>query len=196
MFEADGDPPDIDTGSDQGTDDSPPDIDAGGGDNTGGDMPPDLSMDDVGSDDGGFDDQSFGDDGGFGDEGGEDQNSEDTPDEENPDNLNLSEKISAIMNNQLYQRYLSMLNSIGISISQLTDNGDVLFSLMKDGYTDLLNRFKKLNENVRLWMKNNFVNMDYSKNLLFFNMCINLLNLLNKRFQEKMKKGVKEYSAE
>lgn len=197
MFEADDAPPDIDLGSDQADDSPPPDISDDSSNEQGSDdMPPDLNMDDTGGD---FDDTSFGDEGmddaGFGeDESGEGDDSNNQ--EDNPDNMNLPEKVSAIMNNQLYQRYLSMLNSVGTQISQMTDNGDVLFSLMKDGYSELLNKFKKLDENIKLWMKNNFINSDYSKNLLFFNMCLNLQSLLNKSFNKKIKKGVKEYTSE
>lgn len=197
MFEADDAPPDINLGSDQGDDSPPPDIgDDLSNEQGSDDMPPDLNMDDTGGD---FDDTSFGDEGmddaGFGeDESGEGDDSNNQ--EDNPDNMNLPEKVSAIMNNQLYQRYLSMLNSVGTQISQMTDNGDVLFSLMKDGYSELLNKFKKLDENIKLWMKNNFINSDYSKNLLFFNMCLNLQSLLNESFNKKIKKGVKEYTSE
>lgn len=197
MFEADDAPPDINLGSDQADDSPPPDISDDSSNEQGSDdMPPDLNMNDTSGD---FDDTSFGDEGmddaGFGEDesGGEDASNNQ---EDNPDNMNLPEKVSAIMNNQLYQRYLSMLNSVGTQISQMTDNGDVLFSLMKDGYSELLNKFKKLDENIKLWMKNNFINSDYSKNLLFFNMCLNLQSLLNESFNKKIKKGVKEYTSE
>lgn len=192
MFEADGDPPEIDSGTEEASvdDNGPPDID---NDMGGEDGPPDLDAD-MGDMDPGFDDGSFDDGGGGFEDDGSDQG--ESEDDQNPENLNLPEKISAIMNNQLYQRYLSMLNSVGTQITQMTDNSDVLLSLMKDDYSDVLNVLKKLNENIRLWMKNNFIHEDYSKNLLFFNMCLNLLNLLNTSLDKKIKKGLRERTAE
>lgn len=175
IFEEDNsDPPEIeDPGEDSEIGDSgPPDI-------VDDNPPPDMSMDDMGDDE--FGDSEFGDE----------EQSEENP-EDNLNNLELDEKISAIMNNKLYQRYLSMINSIGSHISQITDNNDIMFSLLGDGYDELLDKFKKLDENIKLWMKNNFINENYSKNLLFFNMCLNLLNLLNDSLEDKIKKAIKD----
>lgn len=196
MFEAPGDPPDIPTEG-AGPPDSPPDIsesdnappdmadDGGappdmGGDDSGGDMgnePPDMGGDDFLGD--GEDDQ------GFGDEAPEEG------DGENQDHpLEFDEKISAIMNMNLYQRFLSLLNNIGGQLSLIKDNSDMLYTLSNDSL-DVIGSLKKLDENVRLYLTNYFLNENYSKNLLFFNKCLNLLKLLNTVFEKNVQKGIK-----
>lgn len=187
LFEAPGDdPPDAqmaDTGPPEMPDDaadaaSPPDMPDLGGDETGGGDdggPPDLGGD---NDFGGFGGEEDGaaDDGG---EGGEDPNS-----------LELDEKISAIMNMQLYQRYLSLLNTITGQLTTVKNNSDVLYSISPDSL-DIIEQLKKLDENVRLYIKNSFLHENYSKNLLFFNKCLNLLQLLNVEFDKVIQKGIK-----
>lgn len=192
LFEAPGDdPPPDDTSAAPDVDSSPSDIPADD------DAPPDiggdddLGSDDVGGDDeappdlGGEDDAGFGeDDSGYGDKvgGEEDQN--------NPQNLELDEKISAIMNMNLYQRYLALLNNISNQIVMIKDNNDILYILSADSL-DIESSLKKLDENIHLYLKNNFMNENYSKNLLFFNKCLNLLKLLNDTFNSKIQKGIK-----
>jgi len=114
--------------------------------------------------------------------------------EENPDdklkNLGLDEKISAIMNMNLYQRYLSLLNTIGGQLTMIKNNSDILHTLSADSL-DIVESLKKLDENIRLYLKNSFLNENYSKNLLFFNKCLNLLKLLNDVFDSNVKKGIK-----
>lgn len=184
LFEAPGDdvPPDMV--------DAPPDVPEGAEN----DGPPDIPTDDVGGDDGmGLDDgppdmpDEFG-----GDEFGTDDMSADGS--ENPDdqlqNLGLDEKISAIMNMNLYQRYLSLLNTIGGQLTMLKNNSDILHSLSADS-TEIIESLKKLDENIRLYLKNSFLNENYSKNLLFFNKCLNLLKLLNDVFDSNVKKGIR-----
>ena len=51
---------------------------------------------------------------------------------------------------------------------------------------------QQLDENIRLYLKDIFLNENYSKNLLFFNKCLNLLNILNKIFSQKIRKGIKD----
>jgi len=184
LFEAPGDDP-----PDTGGDDGPPDVPDNAGDAPG---PPDLP--DVGGDDSGADDSppdlggddGFGDDTGFGDndsgEGGEGENNQD---------LGLDEKVSAVMNRKLYQRFLALLNTIGGQLSMLKANGDILFTLSPDAL-DIVGYLKKLDENIRLYLKNTFINENYSGNLLFFNKCLNLLRLLNDVFDGSIKKGIKE----
>ena len=46
----------------------------------------------------------------------------------------------------------------------------------------------KLSENVEEYMSNYFMNENYSKNLLFFNKCINLYNLLQQNFDKEIKR--------
>lgn len=153
--------PDID-----GFDDSAPD---GGGDNSA----PDID---------GFDDNM---DDGFGDE-----NSDDDNNGQPKEDLHLDDKVSAIMNMNLYQRYLSLLTSLKEQISSIKDNYDILRTLSPDAL-DIVDSLKKLEENINLYIKNNFVHENYSKNLLFFNKCLNLLKLLNDIFEKNVTKGIK-----
>lgn len=158
----------------------PPDIPDDAGDVSdepaAGDGPPDMQ------------DDGFGDDTGYDDTGGgEEEGSEGG--EENSNNLGLDEKISAIMNMNLYQRFLSLLNTIAGQLTMLKNNSDVLFSLSTDSL-DTIDQLKKLDENIRLYLKNSFLNENYSKNLLFFNKCLNLLKLLNDVFDKNVKKGI------
>lgn len=166
--EADTGPPDL--GSEEvPTDESPPDmdgLDADMGGDFGGDSPPDIG--DFG--DGEFDD-------------GESQNPDDT--------MELDEKISAIMNQRLYQEFLSLLNTITTQISSVKENTDILRSISPDSL-DIVKGLKKLDENLHLYLKNNFMYADYSKNLLFFNECLNLLKLLNNIFDRDIHKGIKD----
>jgi len=190
LFEAPGDevPPDM-------VDQTPPDVPAGAENDA---APPDMDMppDDFGTDGG---DAGGADDGppDMPDEMGEDDFSGDMPEEgaeENPDdklkNLGLDEKISAIMNMNLYQRYLSLLNTIGGQLTMIKNNSDILHTLSADSL-DIVESLKKLDENIRLYLKNSFLNENYSKNLLFFNKCLNLLKLLNDVFDSNVKKGIK-----
>lgn len=192
LYEAPGDdPPDVapDMSSDAetppdmpeetpDTDDSPPDM----GDDFGGDMgddaPPDMGSDD----DGGFGDEG---DDGFGDNSGADDSGEN-----DSNNLELDEKISSIMNMNLYQRYLTLLNTIGSQLTMIKNNSDILFTLSSDSLS-IVEKLKKLDENIRLYLKNSFLHENYSKNLLFFNKCLNLLKLLNDIFDKDVRKGIK-----
>jgi len=179
IYEAPGDPP-PDIPAEEPTSDAPPDT--GGGD------PPDLpaaSGGDPGGDMSGSDPpelgEDFGDEEGFGDIGSE---------EEVPEDLGLDEKISAIMNQNLYQRFLSLLNSVGNQLSMIKNNNDVLFTISNDSL-DIVSSLKKLDENIRAYLANYFLNENYSKNLLFFNKCLNLLKLLNDIFGKNIQKGMK-----
>lgn len=172
----DNPPPDIPEGAEN---DEPPDLpaDDGMGSDTGDmDEPPDIPDD--------FSEDEFSDDGSI-DDGGT---------EENPDdklqNLGLDDKVSAIMNMNLYQRYLSLLNTIGGQLTMIKNNSDILYTLSSDSL-EVITSLKKLDENIRLYLKNYFINENYSKNLLFFNKCLNLLKLLNDVFDSDIKKGIK-----
>lgn len=103
--------------------------------------------------------------------------------------LGIDDKVSAIMNMNLYQRFISLLTSIGSQITSIKNNSDVLYTLSEDS-VDIVDSLKKLDENIRLYLKNTFINENYSKNLLFFNKCLNLLKLLNDVFDEKVRKGI------
>lgn len=176
LFEApDDDPPDIaETGPPDMPDvaaDEPSNSDTG---NIQGDDPPD----DMGGED-------FG-DGDFGDMDGNGDGTDNTnPNEE----LQLDDKVSAIMNRSLYQRFLSLLNSLTSQITMIKNNGDILYALSPNS-SDMLTSLNKLEENIRLYLKNTFIHEDYSKNRLFFDECINLLKLLNITFDKDIKKGI------
>lgn len=181
LFEAPGDdPPDTggdgppDIPEDAGDAPGPPDLPDPGGGDVGDDSPPDLA------DDGGFgDDTDFGADGSNASEDGQE-----------PD-PGLDEKVSAVLNQELYQRFLSLLNKISGQLAMLKTNGDVLFTLSPESL-DIVGSLKRLDENVRLYLKNTFLNENYSGNLLFFNKCLNLLKLLNDVFDRNVRKGIKE----
>lgn len=162
--------PDVPDEAPPADDESPPDmVDDDGGSE---EMPPDIS-DDAGGE---FDDSGFEDDPGDGSE-------------ETDKNLGLDEKISAIMNMNLYQRYLSLLNQIASQLSMMKNNTDILHTISPESI-DVIDSLKKLDENIRLYIKNTFLNENYSKNLLFFNKCLNLLKLLNDVFDTNIKKGL------
>lgn len=164
-------PPDLDSGTtpaNSGGDSGPPDL---GGDESG-DQPPDIEGGDFGDEEGGFDDPSL--------EDGSDPNQD----------LELDEKISAIMNMNLYQRYLALINTIGSQIAMIKNNSDMLYTLSSESL-DIVGALKKLDENIRLYTTNYFLNENYSRNLLFFNKCLNLLKLLNDIFDKNVQKGIK-----
>lgn len=158
------------------------------------DMPDDPPPDDTGADIGdqpmeGDDDappdlDGMGDPEDFGDPG------EEPPEEDQGSELELDEKISTIMNQNLYQRYLVLLNEIGTQLSGIKNNSDALYTLYPE-YSENIAELKKLEENVRLYIKNSFIKENYSKNLLFFNKCINLLKMLNDDFNKNIRKGMK-----
>ena len=142
------------------------------------DAPPDLNMGDMGMDGG----DGMGDPNADMSEGeGQDLNQL----------LNLPEKVSAIMNLKLHERFLNLLNTIGSQLQSIKNNADVLNALAKDSI-DIVNHLKRLDENVRLYLRNNFINENYSKNLLFFNKCLNLLKLLNDAFDRDIHKGIRD----
>ena len=107
----------------------------------------------------------------------------------NQENLELDEKISAIMNANLYQKYLSLLNAIGTQITTVKDKNDVLYTIASDS-SQILTSLRKLDENIRIYVTNRFMRENYSKNLLFFNKCINLYKLLNDAFITSLKNGI------
>lgn len=156
-------------------DTGPPDLDepTGGPD----DAPPDLDDNfDTGVDEGGFEEEP------------EQQDQGSSNNEINIDNL--SDKVSAILNEQLYQRFLTLLTTIGNQISLLKNNNDVLLVVTED-IGKISESYNKLRENIRVYLTNNFMHENYSKNLLFYNKCLNLMVLLNESFNAKVSKGLK-----
>ena len=165
---ADETPPDV------APDDSPPpDIDTDAGTETD-DTPPDIQDDDVPPDDMDI----------MGDDNTEEQSEEDKQHE-----MRLDAKVSTVMNVNLYQRYLTLLNTINGQLSMIKNNGDMIYALSKDT-SSTISALKKLDENVRMYMSNIFQEENYSKNLLFFNKCLNLLKLLNDSFDKSIRKGI------
>lgn len=190
MFEAPGDddptavPPDeaqLDTNTDPPTDmstdndgpadvsDEPPSADDSGGVD---DAPPDMG-------DGGFEDD-FSDDMVEDDSGGTETQQK------------LDDKLSAIMNVTLYQTFLSLIGDINEQITTIKNNTDMFYTLSNESL-DVVPDLKKLDENVRLYLKNTFIHERYEKNLLFFNKCMNLYKLLGDKFNTNISKGIKEY---
>jgi hypothetical protein len=178
MFEAPGDdestavPPDesqmdanIDPPSDM-SDTGPADVsdEPPSEDNVGGDdAPPDMG-------DGGFEDDSGG----------------------TEIQQKLDDKLSTIMNTRLYQTFLSFIGDINEQITTIKNNIDMFYTLSNESI-DVIPNLKKLDENVRLYLKNTFVYERYEKNLLFFNKCINLYKLLGDKFNVDVSKGIKEH---
>lgn len=184
LFEAPDDPPDIaeepvdDTGPPdmpEETTDPPdmPDVEE--------DPPPPTDTGDADLNDN-FDDGST--DDGDGNDNKDSNGSEKEPKE-------LDEKISAIMNAELYPQFLTMLNAINSQISLIKNNNDTLYLLAPDSLVGTLASLKRLDENVRIYLNNIFNRENYSKNLLFFNMCKNLLKVLSNNFGQKVRKGAK-----
>ena len=166
------DPPDT-------TDDGAPDMnDFDDSDNSDdGDSPPDI---------GGFDDTDNNGDDNF----GMDDFDDNSDNSNNSQDLHLDDKVSAIMNMNLYQRYLSLLTTIKTQLTMIRDNNDILRTLSPDSL-NIVDSLKKLEENINLYIKNNFTHENYSKNLLFFNKCLNLLKLLNDVFDKDINSGIK-----
>ena len=153
----------------------PPDMpNADEGDALAGEVaPPDMqddapAEDDFGSDFGSDDDQ----------QNDQDQN-----------NLGIDEKISNILNKLLYDKFLTLLNQIGSQISNIKNNNEILHSLVPN-LGEISEEFKRLDESIRLYINNSFIYENSSKNLLFFNQCLNALKLLNERFSHEINKGI------
>lgn len=186
LFEAPGDdpPPDVAPPDQPEETSDPPDMPADISDD-----PPDMGGDPGEMPDDGPPDMPGDDFGGDSDPDGMDMDGSD-PSEQNAADLGLDEKISSIMNMNLYQRFLSLLNTISSQLTMLKNNGDVLYTLSENSL-GTIKSLEKLEENIRLYLKNYFLNENYSKNLLFFNKCLNLLKLLTDVFDENIKKGIK-----
>lgn len=162
FFEApEDDPPDM---TPPAMDDAPPDM--GGAD----DPPPDIDPGDMDMDAG---------DGGFG--------YEDDAEDGDVENLNFDDKISIIMNQRLYERFIKLHMTLKNQLKIFNKNMD-LIDAISDKNDSILTSLTKLNENVEEYMSEYFMNENYSKNLLFFNKCINLYNLLQKTFDKEIKR--------
>lgn len=126
---------------------------------------------------------------GGGDEQSYDNYEQDENSDENNDNeLDFGEKISNILNAKLYQRYLTLLNHIENQLIIIKNNADVFGILLKSS-PEIIDVFKKLEENIRIYISDYFEKENYSKNLLFFNKCINLYKACNEILNKNMKKN-------
>ena len=162
--------------ADPPADDAPPDIPDDVGTESDNDAPPDMPDEDPSDD-------------GLGDTGFDDGQQQE---EEDPNKtMKLDAKVSTVMNVNLYQWYLTLLNTINTQLSMIKNNGDMIYTL-SDQTSSIIASLKKLDENVRLYMSNIFLEENYSRNLLFFNKCLNLLKLLNDSFDASIQKGIKD----
>ena len=162
--------------ADPPADDTPPDIPDDAGTESDNDAPPDMPDEDPSDE-------------GLGDTGFDDGQQQE---EEDPNKtMKLDAKVSTVMNVNLYQRYLTLLNTINTQLSMIKNNGDMIYTL-SDQTSSIIASLKKLDENVRLYMSNIFLEENYSRNLLFFNKCLNLLKLLNDSFDASIQKGIKD----
>ena len=157
----------------------PPAIDGTTGDDNAGDFSadPDTGGDPPDMDDFNTDDMDMG--------------TEDDATEEDNAPTGLDDKVSAIMNQTLYKRYLSLLTQIASQQTSIKNNSDILYTISADvaGIVKSLNR---LEDNVRSYLKNTFADENYSRNLLFFNKAINLFKLIDDSFDAMIRKGMKE----
>lgn len=187
LFEAPGDETPPDVAAAQGNPPDMPDDNAPTEDMT---EPPDMGGDDASADDGPpdmGDDQDMG----FGDEDQAEDDGTLEGDIDQDQNLGLDDKVSAIMNAGLYQRYLTLISNIASQQQMIKNNMDIIYSVSPDSL-DIVKSLNTLDENIRLYLKNYFQTENYSKNLLFFNKCLNLLKLLNDSFDKAIRKGIKQ----
>jgi len=111
-----------------------------------------------------------------------------TENEEGEEELEISDKISLAMNANLYQRYLTLLNTVNQEISSIKNVNDIIYTVAPRSL-ETLQPLNKLAENLNLYLAHNFLDNNYSKNLLFYNKCLNLLKLLTQVFSQELKKG-------
>jgi hypothetical protein len=153
-------------------DGTPDDTDMGGDDG-----PPDMGGDDFGTDDFGTDDASEADNSG---------------DEASQSKIQgLDGKVSAIMNHTLYKRFLVLLSQIASQQTSIRNNSDILYSITADT-AGIVKTLAKLEENIRIYLRDSYINMNYTRNLLFFNKCINLLNLTNQSFDQIIRSNLND----
>ena len=100
--------------TDPPADDAPPDIPDTVGTESDNDAPPDMTDEDPSDD-------------GLGDTGFDDGQQQE---EEDPNKtMKLDAKVSTVMNVNLYQRYLTLLNTINTQLSMIKNNGDMIYTL-------------------------------------------------------------------
>lgn len=102
--------------------------------------------------------------------------------------LEISEKISVVMNYQLYQRFLTLSNTVSNQLSTIRSNNDLIHSVSPKALA-VIEPLGKLGDNIRLYLTNNFLDNNYSRNLLFYNKCLNLMKLLEDIFARELSRG-------
>lgn len=129
----------------------------------------------------------------MGDFGTDDSDSDMGMEDDTSDNAptGLDDKVSAIMNQTLYKRYLSLLTQIASQQTSIKNNSDILYTISAD-VAGIVKSLSRLENNVRSYLKNTFADENYSRNLLFFNKAINLFKLLDDSFDAMIRKGMKE----
>ena len=143
-------------------------VDDAGGDDT--DAPPDLDMGDFSDDS--TDDVLGGDDSG-----------------EDTSNLKLDEKISSILNVNVYKDCLRLLSDIGTQLNTIKDNVDMFDAITKTTST-FVDSLRKLDNNIREYLTNIFQDTRYENNLLFYNKCKAYYALLNEKFDKEVHKSI------
>ncbi len=176
--------------------DEAPDLDMGSADTEPDDSMEMESNDDVPSDTGVDDgppdvDNSFGDDDGMSDDSVDDGDpgEEDQQDNNQEEELALDEKVSAILNKNLYQEYLRLLNNVSTQLTSIKKNHEILNAISEQSIS-VVSQITKLEENIRLYLKNYFMTETYTKNLLFYNKSLNLLKMLNDVFDSYITKNI------
>lgn len=164
LMEADTPPPDIEDSGNIEQDNNPPDIDNQQ------DQPNEMFSDNMGDQDMEFDQDNQGDQ------------------QNQPENIPLDKKISTILNESLYRRFLILKDKVTNHLSMITNNADTIQSLVPTAL-DILTSLKKLQENIELYLTRQFTAEDYSVNLLFYNKCINYISLLDDNFATELKKA-------
>jgi len=177
LFEAPGDEDEPTTDApaeDAPTDEAPPDMnttDEGGTDvdvtdDPGDNGPPDIDM------------------------GNDDFDSDFSSDEGSTENISVPEKISAILNVNLYKNFMKLISDIGTQLNTIKHNID-MFNALTPTTSDTVDQFHKLDENVRLYMTTKFRDERYENNQLFYDKCKTLYQFLNEKFGKEINKGIK-----
>ena len=120
-----------------------------------------------------------------------DTGTEDDTSDGNSAPTGLDGKVSAIMNQTLYKRYLSLLTQIASQQTSIKNNSDILYTISAD-VAGIVKSLSRLEGNIRSYLKNTFADENYSRNLLFFNKAVNLFKLLDDSFDAMIRKGMKE----
>ena len=154
------------TSTDMGADDLPPE--PGGG-------MEDLSFDEIGGE-------------------GEDQNGDNSQDGENgePQNQHLSQKANDIMNQRLYQQWLTKNDEIQETLDNLQAILPILPSDVVAQNDKSINRLNRALNHSKDYVLNRFVNLSYGENLSEFQKLDSLYTLLQAEIDSVLKKFQKD----